>query len=132
MDSGKVIEITPEEQRKIQLLQLNILKEFDRICRKHDLKYTLAGGSMLGAVRHKGFIPWDDDVDVSMLREEYEKFCEICKTELDAEKYFLQTMDTDPEYRFIYGRILLNGTAYVRAGQEHMKAKNGIFISDRK
>lgn len=128
MSKINVIELTSEQLRHMQLLQLDILKEFDRICRKHNLKYTLCGGSMLGAVRHKGFIPWDDDIDVSLLREDYEKFCEICKTELDTDKFFLQTMDTDPEYRLIYGRILLNGTAYVRAGQEHIKAKNGIFI----
>lgn len=125
---AKVRELSREELRKMQLLQLDILKEFDRICRKHGLKYTLCGGSMLGAVRHKGFIPWDDDVDVTLLRKDYEKFCEICKTELDSEKYFLQTMDTDPEYRLIYGKILLNGTAFVRAGQEHLKSRNGIFI----
>lgn len=124
----KIIEFTPERMRQMQLLQLDILKEFDRICRKHGLKYTLCGGSMLGAVRHKGFIPWDDDIDVTMLRDEYERFCAICRTELNQEKYFLQTMDTDPEYRLVYGRILLNGTAFVRAGQEHMKSRNGIFI----
>lgn len=128
MSEINVIELTSEQLRHMQLLQLDILKEFDRICRKYNLKYTLCGGSMLGAVRHKGFIPWDDDIDVSLLRDDYEKFCEICKTELDADKFFLQTMDTDPEYRLIYGRILLNGTAYVRAGQEHINAKNGIFI----
>lgn len=128
MKSITILEIPPDRLKQMHLLQLDILKEFDRICRKHGLKYTLAGGSMLGAVRHEGFIPWDDDIDVSMLREDYDKFCEICKQELDLHKYFLQTMDTDPEYRLTYGRILLNGTAYVRAGQEHKKCRNGIFI----
>lgn len=56
---------------------LGILTEFDRVCREHDLKYTLAAGTLLGAIRHKGFIPWDDDVDVYMPRPEYEKFIEI-------------------------------------------------------
>lgn len=114
--------------RRIQLLELDILKEIDRICRKYGLHYTLCGGSMLGAIRHKGIIPWDDDIDVTMLRSDYDKFFELCKMELDTNKYFAQTTDTDPEYRLIYGRILLKGTSFVRAGQEHMKAKNGFFV----
>lgn len=124
----QIIPIDAKELRKIQLLQLEILKEVDRICRKHDIKYTLCGGSLLGAIRHKGFIPWDDDIDISMLRREYKKFLNICKQELDSDKYFVQTVDTDPEYRWIYGKIILNGTTYVRAGQESIKSHNGIFI----
>ena len=124
----QVIPINATELRKIQLLQLEILKDVDRICRKHDIKYTLCGGSLLGAIRHKGFIPWDDDIDIAMLRKEYEKFLKICEQELDKEKYFVQTVDTDPEYRWIYGKIILNGTTYVRAGQEAIKSHNGIFI----
>ena len=125
---AEAIEITPEELRKIQLLQVKILKEIDSICRKHNIKYTLCGGSMLGAIRHKGFIPWDDDIDISMLREEYEKFLLVCKEELNSEVYFLQTMETDLEYRLLYSRVLLKGTSFVRAGQEHIKAQNGIFV----
>lgn len=128
MNNISIRELTVQELKMMQLLQLDILKEFDRICRKHNIKYTLCGGSMLGAIRHKGFIPWDDDIDVSLLREDYIRFCELCKTELNNDKYFLQTMDTDNEYRLTYGRILLNGTTFIRAGQEHIKAKNGIFI----
>lgn len=128
MSDFKMVEISEETLIKIQKLELDILKEVDAICRRNGIKYTLCGGSLLGAIRHKGFIPWDDDIDVSMLREDYDRFCEICKTELDSEKYFLQTTDTDPEYRFTYAKLLLNGTTYVRSGYEHMKYRTGIFI----
>ncbi len=63
-----------------------------------------------------------------MLRDDYDRFFEICKTELNTDKYFAQTMDTDPNYRLMYGRILLKGTKFVRVGQEHMKALNGLFV----
>jgi len=124
----RIIEISNDELEKIHKLQLEILKEIDRICRCNNIKYTLCGGSLLGAVRHQGFIPWDDDIDITMLREEYERFISLCETGLDKNKFFLQTVDTDPEYRLIYGRILLNGTSYIRAGQEHMKSRTGIFV----
>lgn len=126
MDS-KIKEMSSEELRKMQLLQLDILKEVDRICRENNITYSLCGGTLLGAVRHKGFIPWDDDVDISMLREDYERFFSICATELNP-KYYAQSLETDPDYRWEYGRILLNGTKFVRCGQEHLKAQTGIFI----
>ncbi len=128
MEVKEPLEVDSETLRKMQLLELGILKDIDHICRKHGLRYTLCGGSMLGAVRHGGIIPWDDDIDITMLRKDYDRFFEICKTELDTDKYFAQTMDTDPNYRLIYGRILLKGTKFVRAGQEHMKARNGLFV----
>lgn len=122
------MEITLEDLRKMQLLQLSIFKEFDLICRKNGIKYTLCGGSLLGAIRHGGFIPWDDDIDVTMLRADYEKFSMLCKNELDNERFFFQTMETDEEYRLMYGKIILKGTSFVRTGYEKSKAKNGIFI----
>ena len=79
--------------RKQQLRLLEILKYFDSICKKNSIKYWLSSGTLLGAVRHGGFIPWDDDVDVEMMRKDYLKFLKVMKNE-DA--YELQTPKTDP------------------------------------
>lgn len=120
-------EYTPENIRKIQLTELSMLKELDEICRRNQISYIIDSGTLLGAVRHQGFIPWDDDIDVKMLRKEYEKFCSVCERELNG-KYFLQTYRTDPGYRWGYARILRNGTQYIRAGHQCLKSRTGIFI----
>lgn len=77
---------------------LAAMKDIDKICREHGLKYFLHAGTLLGAFNHKGFIPWDDDVDISMLREDYEKLCKILQEEY-SDHYFLQNLYTDPNYR---------------------------------
>ena len=123
----KAQEIKGAELRRLQLIELDMLKEFDRVCRKHGIKYTMDGGTMLGAVRHKGFIPWDDDTDVAMLRAEYEKFKRVAG-ELDPSVCWFQDHDTDPEYRWGYGKLRRTGTEYVRVGQEHLKCRTGVFV----
>ncbi len=121
-------ELTQDEIRLIQKIQLDILKEVDRICRSKNIRYGIDGGTLLGAVRNGGFIPWDPDIDVIMLREEYEKFFEAASKDMNRKKYFLQEERTDEEYRWGFTKIRRLGTEFVRCGQEHLKMRNGIFI----
>lgn len=117
-----------EDLRKLQLIELEMLLEVDRICRGNDIMYFISDGTALGAVRHKGFIPWDDDLDVRMTREEFEKFEKVCETNLDTSRFFLQTAKSDKEYRWGYAKIRRNGTEYLRAGQEAIKCVSGVSI----
>ena len=83
-----MIHLNNEQLRQLQMIELEMLLEVDRICKKCGIKYNIIGGTLLGSVRHKGFIPWDDDADVAMLREEYEKFKKACKKELDTTRFY--------------------------------------------
>ena len=112
---------------KIQEYQFEIAKEFDRICRKHKINYSLDGGSLLGAIRHKGFIPWDDDLDIIMYRKDYEKFLKIAEAELDK-RYFLQNTNTDSYYGNIFSKIRLNNSKYIEQVSKNVKAHDGIYI----
>lgn len=116
------------ELRELQLIELEMLVEVDRICKKCGIKYCISAGTLLGAVRHKGFIPWDDDADVAFLRPEYEKFRKACKTELDPERFYFQDYRNTPGYRWGYGKLRRRHTKFVRLGQEHMPYTQGIFI----
>lgn len=112
---------------KLQENLLEIVLEIDRICRKHDINYFLDSGTALGAVRHGGFIPWDDDADIGMPREDYEKFITVAKEELN-DKYFLQIPETEPNYFLTYAKIRKNNTKYVESATKKIKMHQGIFV----
>ncbi len=110
----------------------NILLEYllyiDKICKKHNIKYFLAGGTLLGAVRHHGFIPWDDDADVMMLREDYDRFLEVIKDEL-PENVFLQLPGTDPLNHQPFIKLRLDDTVFAtKFTSKFPEMHNGIFI----
>ena len=113
--------------RKLQLIQLEMAKEVKRICEKHQISYFLDAGTMLGAVRHGGFIPWDDDLDIGFLKEEYDRFLEAAADELN-DIYYIQNQETDPEYGLSFSKLRLKGTVFVERIRQQNKAGNEIFI----
>jgi lipopolysaccharide cholinephosphotransferase len=122
------VTLSKEQLRQLQLNELELIVEVDRICRKNHIKYSLDGGTLLGAIRHKGFIPWDDDADVIFTRHEYAKFYRACKKDLKKDQFFLQEYRTDPYYRWGYAKMRHKETDYVRKGQEHMRYRTGVCI----
>jgi lipopolysaccharide cholinephosphotransferase len=119
----------------IQSVQLAYLLELDRICKKHNIKYFLGGGTLLGAIRHHGFIPWDDDADIMMLREDYDRFCEIAPAEMPVGMTF-QTSDTDKNCFYDFAKFRLDNTVFATEfAKTHKDMHNGlafdIFCHDK-
>lgn len=105
------IELTDDLMVRLHQVLLEIVKDFARICENHNFYYSLSGGSALGAVRHHGFIPWDDDVDVFMLRKDFNEFVKIFHAEL-GDKYILHSMETTPELGFPVAQMMKRGTVF--------------------
>ena len=120
--------ISEEELKQIQAIQQDLIQEVARICRKCGIHFNMVGGTMLGAIRHKGYIPWDDDADIGFLRTEYEKFREACKSELNHEKYYMQDLRDTEGYRWGYGKLRRKNTEFIRLNQEFMPYGQGISI----
>lgn len=113
--------------RRVQLTQLEIAREIKRVCEENDIRFFLLGGTYLGAVRHQGFIPWDDDMDLGMLRGEYEKFCRIAPEKLGPD-YCLQTWYTEPNYGLPFGKVMKRGTVYLESKKSRRLQENGIYV----
>ena len=121
------IQLTKEQRVLVQRHELDILIEFDKICRMHHINYSLCGGTLIGAVRHKGFIPWDDDIDVYVLRQDLEKIRKIFSKEL-GKKFFYQCNQTEKEYFYPFDKIRLNGTSFKSTALANRNINHGIFI----
>lgn len=112
---------------RLKEIQLEILDEFAKICDKHDLLYFALGGTTLGAIRHKGFIPWDDDIDVGLPREDYEKFLSVAQNEL-PNNMFLQTYKTDPNYPHRFAKIRVNNTTFIEKSASNIRMHHGVYM----
>ena len=117
---------TPE-QKRLKEIELAIFRAFIDVCDKLNLKYYLLAGTLLGAVRHQGFIPWDDDIDVGMPREDYEIFVEKGQALLPKE-YFIQTFKTDPDYAANFAKIRNCGTTFLETSVRNCNINHGVFI----
>lgn len=111
--------------RPLQLRMLKILLAFDQMCREQGLRYCIMAGTMIGAVRHKGFIPWDDDMDVGMPRPDYEKFIAHCREWLPAPYEFV-CGENDPRYPLPFGKIQDAGTTLIE--RYHLSYLGGIYV----
>lgn len=116
-----------EQLKELQLVELDMLKDFIKVCEILELKYFLAGGTLLGAIRHKGFIPWDDDIDVVMPREDYEIFLEKAQDLLDKE-YFVQNYKTDPEFVLSFSKIRNSETTFIEKTSKNRNINHGVYI----
>lgn len=110
----------------LQKCQLNILIEFIRLCEEHNLTYYLVGGTCLGAVRHKGFIPWDDDIDVGMPRKDYDKFIQLQKE--IKKPYFIQTYKSDKNYIYNFAKIRDCTTTFIENTFVCHQFNHGVWI----
>lgn len=112
---------------KLHTELLTIMDEFDRICNKYNLTYFLAGGSLLGAVRHKGFIPWDDDLDVTMPREDFDKLIKYCYKDL-KDSFYLDFYTNNKNYFKPYAKLKKQGTIFIESNSINVKEKQEIWI----
>lgn len=117
------------EMKKIWAVELDLLCEFQRVTDKYSIKYIAEGGTMLGAVRHGGFIPWDDDIDIMMMRNEYDKLCDIASKEFKS-PYFFQTEQTDPGSLRCHAQLRNSETTAILNNERdgHYPFNQGIFI----
>ena len=115
------------ELARLHSVEMSILADVMRVCVRHNIEYFIIGGTALGAKRHGGFIPWDDDVDIGMTRENYERFLEIAPNCLSGD-HFLQTPFTDPECPLPYAKVRKNGTLFVEWYMRNIKMHHGIFV----
>ena len=122
-----MIELTVKEKQKLKEIQIQMFCYFIDICKKEDLQYFVVGGTALGAVRHKGFIPWDDDIDVAMPREDYEKFIKKAP-ELLPKHIFLQCIDTEKNCPFAFVKLRDSNTTFIETTVHKFNINHGVFL----
>lgn len=113
--------------KRLQGKILEITLYLDRFCKENSIEYYLMGGSALGALRHHGFIPWDDDLDVFMTYDNYMKFIDCAKKNLDQEHYYLQEENTQ-EWPMFFTKLRMNGTTFIEENTQHNNMHQGVYV----
>ena len=116
-----------EDLIKLQKAETEILSEVIRVCDENGITYFAVGGTALGAVRHSGFIPWDDDVDIGMLREDYERFLKIAPEKL-KKGYTLCSAESEPNMPSYFAKVRKDGTVFKEESSKNIKMHHGIFL----
>lgn len=121
------MDLTEYQMDQLKSVEMDILKKFIWVCEQLDLDYFIVQGTLLGAVRHKGFIPWDDDIDVGMRREDYEVFLEKGQSFL-GDEFFLQNTITDSEYPHGFSKIRKKNTIFLETTCKNLSMNHGIYM----
>lgn len=116
-----------EQLKKLQKVEIEILSEVIRICNKFDLSYFTVGGTTLGAIRHNGFIPWDDDVDIGLVRTDYDKFIKVAPKEL-REGFVLQHYEIERATPTYHAKVMKKGTIFIEGYARNIDIEHGIFV----
>lgn len=120
-------EYDPQVLKRVQETELEILSDFIDLCERHQIDYFGVGGTAIGAIRHQGFIPWDDDIDIGFLRKDYDRFLLLAKEEL-SDKYELLNVEEDANYPLPTTRLVKKGTVFHEEPLKHCKCNFGIFL----
>lgn len=126
-ENNKLKKMNDGQLKSLQKVLLEIIDDIDFVCEKYDITYNLGGGSALGAIRHNGFIPWDDDLDINMPRKDYKKFCEFFIKEF-SKKYWLHTPEKTKDYGLAFARIRKKGTVFRSREDLYNTDEAGVYI----
>lgn len=123
---SEIISINQETLRKLQLKELESLVYFDNFCKEHDLTYFLLGGCVIGAIRHNGFIPWDDDIDVMMPRRDYERMLKLWKEHEKGERFLMLKTDGEVFTGNCFATLVDTSATMVKENQKDIDVPHGI------
>lgn len=122
------MKLEKDYKRKLQLKILDIVKDIDKLCKDNNIEYYILYGSTLGAIRHKGFIPWDDDFDIGMTYDNYIKFLNVCEEQLDKSKYYVQTPEKEEDYYLSFSKIRDITTTLIEEGNKDIDIVRSVYV----